>query len=132
MRILKLISGTSAELKIWLKRDHVYYLSHNIQNEMIGRLSSAIMDKLLNFIFESGIYSVIVDETTDVSSQEQITICIRSVDPTTLTVRENFIGFHATAKADGKTLFSLLKVKLAECKLELTNIRGQGYDGSEL
>ena len=65
---------------------------------MIERLGSAIMDKLLHFIHKSGIYSVIVDETTDISSQEQVAICIRSVDPTTLTVREDFIGFHVLQK----------------------------------
>ena len=129
-QILKLISSTSMELKNWLNRDNNHYLSHDIQNEMIERLGSAIMDKLLHFIHRSGIYSVIVDETTDISSQEQVAICIRSVDPTTLTVREDFIGFHVTAKADGEILFSLLKIKLAECKLEPTNMRGQGYDGA--
>ena len=129
-QILKLISSTSMELKNWLNRDNIHYLSHDIQNEMIERLASAIMDKLPHFIHKSGIYRVIVDETTDISSQEQVAIRIRSVDPTTLTVREDFIGFHVTAKADGEILFSLLKIKQAECKLELTNMRGQGYDGA--
>ena len=131
IQMLNLFAITSSELKNCLRKKHrMQYLSHTIQNEIIARLGKATLDVLRKHINESDIYSIIVDETSDIATLEQVTYCIRSVHPDTLAVREDFVGFGATEKADGETLFRILKEKLFELKLPFEKIRGQAYDGA--
>ena len=80
IQLLNLVTMTSLELKNWLsEKNRMQYLSHQIQNEMITRLGNAIFDVVLKEVRESAIYSIIMDETSDVATLEQVTCCFRSV-----------------------------------------------------
>ena len=59
---------------------------------------------LLNHVQESGIYSIIMDETCDIATLEQVSYSLRSVHPNILAVREDFVGFGITEKVEGETL----------------------------
>ena len=122
---------TSLELKNWhSEKNRMKYLSHQIQNEMITLLGNAIFNVFLKEVRESAKYSIIMDETSDVATLEQVTCCFRSINPTTFAVREDFIGFVSAEKVDGEALFAILKEKLVQCGLPLNKIRGQSYDGA--
>ena len=54
-------------------------------------------------------YSIMADETADVSNKEQIVICIRWVDGN-LVVHEDFIGLHPLNRTDANTIVNVLKV----------------------
>ena len=77
---------------------------------------------------EAGKFSIIVDETTDISTTEQVSICLRFVDSTGIT-RETFIGFHAVNSTTGEALFELICSVLNSSSLKLTSLVGQCYDG---
>ena len=101
---------TSLELKNWhSEKNRMKYLSHQIQNDMITLLGNAIFNVFLKEVRESAKYSIIMDETSDVATLEQVTCCFRSVNPTTFAVREDFIGFVSAEKVDGEALFAILK-----------------------
>lgn len=53
------------------------YVSNSTQNEIIKTYGNVILNKIVKKVNESGFFSVLVDETTDVSVKEQLTICVR-------------------------------------------------------
>ena len=68
------------------------YTSKTIQNELIEICGDIIRDKILAKIRQAKYFSVIADEATDVSNDEQLSISIRYVDDGTPT--EVFVAFY--------------------------------------
>jgi hypothetical protein len=67
-------------------------MSPDIQNEMIDIIAKAIVFKIVGEINESGVYSVMLDETMDVSKVEEVSFCVRYVDQMGV-VQECRLGF---------------------------------------
>ncbi|KAJ8888191.1 hypothetical protein PR048_007678 [Dryococelus australis] len=73
-------------LKNWLaKRDK--WLSGDIQNEIIEIPEHMLRRELAEDVKKSIDYGLIADGTTDISGQEQFTICLRCVDQVSLVVQ---------------------------------------------
>ena len=69
-----------------------------------------------------------MDETSDTSRVEQVSICLRHVsDGNTL---ETFIGFFSTVSTEGEALFKLVKKVIVEHGLKLEDIVGECFDGA--
>ena len=56
------------------------YTSKTIQNELIEICGDIIHDKILTKILQAKYFSIIADEATDASNDEQLSIRIRYVD----------------------------------------------------
>ena len=69
---------------------------------------------------------MMADETTDVSNQGQVVICIRWVDDDQR-CHEDFIGIKPIARCTADQIVELLKNVLADMTLKLENCRGQCY-----
>ena len=69
-----------------------------------------------------------VDETTDVTNQEQVTIVMRKIDED-LAVYEEFLGLYAVSSIDAATLFTVIQDILLRLNLPTRKLRGQCYDG---
>lgn len=70
------------------------WLSADVQNEVIEIMSHELLRGIIQEIKHSTFFSIIADGTTDVSSSEQFSLCIRCVDPDTLHVKEIFVGLY--------------------------------------
>ncbi|KAJ8882869.1 hypothetical protein PR048_014685 [Dryococelus australis] len=70
-----------------------------------------------------------VDETSDISGKEQVSINIRSVDHETSNIDECFIGLYETASMTGESLFDVIKDAFLRLDLNLDKLRGQCYYG---
>jgi len=72
------------------------YISPFIQNEIINCCGDIIFKKLVKEINESGYFSVLSDETTDVSVKEQLTICVRYLVGTgkDINIHESFFKIY--------------------------------------
>ncbi|XP_039271809.2 52 kDa repressor of the inhibitor of the protein kinase-like [Styela clava] len=109
------------------------YTSWSTQNEIVQLCGGFVRKALVQRISESGYFSVLADETSDVSNCEQFSICVRYVHKPfegKYELREDFLGFVEAKSLTGEYLANLLLKTLAEWGLELNQLRGQGYDGA--
>ena len=99
-----------------------------MQDAILEILSDIILDKITEEIKEAEYFALLVDETKDLSKQEQLTFVLRYVF--NCKVHEEFLGFRA---ADGLTVDSLsdaIQDELKQIGVSIHNLVGQGYDGA--
>ena len=105
------------------------YTSPRIQNEIINIISNDIIRKhLVSEIKKSGFFSIMADEVTS-HNKEQLSLCIRFVDESK-DIREEFFGFLQLGRITGRVIANTILETLDEHHLDLSLIRGQGYDGA--
>ena len=105
------------------------FTSPRIQNEIVSICENIIRYRIISKI--PRYWSVMADETTDVSSTEQMSICIRFVNENA-EVCEEFLGFRKLKKMDAQSVFDVLIPALKNWGLDLSNLVGQGYDGASV
>ena len=105
------------------------YLSHGIINEQIEIMARHVLNTLIADIKSSGVFSIIADETRDISGIEQFIVCLRWVDNNYL-VNEDLISLVDVEQTDSATLTDKLKLLLSANGFYLANCRGQAYDGA--
>ena len=72
---------------------------------------------------KSGLFSVLADESRDISNEEQLTCIIRWVYLPNLEINEDFIGMYLIKKPDAETITASLKDILLRCNLNLDDCR---------
>lgn len=104
------------------------YVSPSIQNEVIECCNQVILNKLVSQINEAKFFSVLSDETTDISTTEQVAICVRYIHEGK--IREDFLQFVETASLKGCDLAQTIMTGLTSFGVDCQYIVGQGYDGA--
>ena len=94
------------------------FTSPRIQNEIISLCESIIREKVIATV--QTYWSVMADETTDVSATEQMSICIRFVN-SNMEVCEEFLGFVKLTKMDAQSVFDVLIPTLEGWGLDSVN-----------
>ncbi|XP_068735601.1 zinc finger MYM-type protein 1-like [Montipora capricornis] len=79
-QLLKLRSQENPEIIEWLQKRDEKYTSPEIQNEMLEAMAFGMMRKISANIQNATFFTIMADETADVSNKEQLVICIRWVD----------------------------------------------------
>ena len=69
------------------------YTSSTIQNNILSIIATLVRRRICASIQKSGFYSIMVDETKDLSKQEQLSIAVRYIDVDKLAVMEHFLTF---------------------------------------
>ncbi|KAF0725767.1 zinc finger MYM-type protein 1-like [Aphis craccivora] len=93
-------------------------LSPTIQNDIIDICGNLITKKLVTDINKSGCFTILCDETLDVSGIEQLSLCARYINFKNQ-LREDFLCFIPAYDLSGENLANLILEKF-----------GQGYDGA--
>lgn len=109
------------------------YLSPNIQNEIIQICSDIVTEKIIDKVDNADCFSLLGDETMDVSGIEQLSLCLRYVDfskDSTPVLREDFIGFVPINDQSSENLTNIILQRCEELKLDMNKCVGQGYDGA--
>lgn len=106
------------------------YMSSGIQNQIIDIIGSIIIKKLVNKINRSNCFTVLADETCDISGTEQFSLCVRYFDSDTKMMREDFLKFVPVVDVTGNGLAVVLIDNLKNIGLDLKFLRGRGYDGA--
>ena len=99
-----------------------------IQNELLEIIADLVKERIVNDVKSSGWYGIIIDETSDISRIEQVSLClsycINGIK------KEAFIGFYATKSTEGEVLYELVKDTITKLNLDLKNIVGKSFDGA--
>ncbi|CAF3377696.1 unnamed protein product, partial [Rotaria sp. Silwood2] len=103
------------------------YISKTTQNELIEICGNFIREHIINEIKHAKFFTVIGDETTDVSNIEQFTFCLRYVFEDK--VQEKFISFLPAEDRTGEGLARLILEELTNLGLDPNFMVGQAYDG---
>lgn len=106
-----------------------HYLSKNIQNEFIGLLAEAVLEKIVQKVKTAGYYSIMMDCTPDVSHKEQLSLVLRYVTTDQkVEVHESFFDFIDVQSTTGEDLANTLFNKLIEYGIDIEDCRGQCFD----
>ncbi|KAJ8027289.1 Zinc finger MYM-type protein 1 [Holothuria leucospilota] len=104
------------------------YLSHQVQNEIIDAIGSAVHEEVVRRVISAGMYSVMMDETTDISNQEQVAISVRFIFEGA--IEERFLDITAVIDTTGEALAGHLIARLESDFLSLNQAVSQSYDGA--
>ena len=87
-----------------------------------------IRSTIIQRIKDASFYSILADESQDVSNMEQMPLVLRYVDSPGV-IREDFIKFvHCKSGISGAAISDSIKSEIRSLGLTLDNCRGQGYD----
>jgi hypothetical protein len=106
------------------------YLSPSIQNEIISICNKLILEHLVANVNKSKSFTILADETTDISNKEQMTLCVCYVDLNANKIREDFLQFIEIQNMSGKELSDVILKSLTDFGLNTKYLTGQGYDGA--
>ena len=87
-----------------------------------------ILRKISNLFQESTFLAVMINETTDITNQEQVTIVMHRIDAS-FEVREEFMGLYAVSSIDATSLFAVIKDTMLRFNIPMSKLQGQCYDG---
>ena len=105
------------------------YTSPIIQNEMLKIMGLQVLREIASSIQKAKYFSLMADEVTDVSNREQVAICIRWVD-IDFQPHEEFIGLYKANTIAAVEIVAILKDSLLRMNLNISDCRGQCYDGA--
>ena len=97
LQLLSLRAQDQPQLTKWLGRHTNKYISHECQNEMLEIMAYHVQRKIIHLVSESPFISLMVDETTDISNNQQLTIVLRRTD-VNFDVYEDFLGMYQIKK----------------------------------
>lgn len=101
-----------------------------MQNEIIDSCGTLIQRQIVSKINKSQCFTILADETADVSGTEQFSICIRYFDTDLSKIREDFLIFVPVTDVTRNGLATVILNTLTSLGLNLNYLRGQGYDGA--
>ena len=58
---------------------HAQWKSRTIQNELLAIVSDLVLERITTEVRKSGYFGIIMDETSDVSRTEEVSLCLRYV-----------------------------------------------------
>ena len=86
--------------------EHTQWTSPGIQDELLALLSDFVRKRILTNVRASEEFGLIMDETSDISRAEQVSICLSYLLGDER--KETFIGFYKTKSTTGEALHDLL------------------------
>ena len=128
-QILQERAEDDSELKSWLSQKDYKWLYHDAQNEILEMMAMKVLSENVEKIRQAEFLSILMDETSDPSRMEQVSICIRIVSAE-LVSTEYFLGFYSTKDTKAGTLFKIVIDVFLRFDILIDRLRGQCFDGA--
>ena len=87
------------------------------------------MSKVVQRVNDAKGFTILADETADIAGIEQLSLCARYVSKN-LELREDFLQFIPVYDVTGKGLAKSIVDSLLKFGIDVSFMRGQGYDGA--
>ncbi|KAJ8024350.1 Zinc finger MYM-type protein 1 [Holothuria leucospilota] len=114
-----------------MKKKRDKYTLHDIQNEIVRIMATDILCDIADSVSDAKFFSILADECTDASNEEQLLICLRWIDQA-LEPNEDFVGFYEIPNIAANTIVGAIKDVLMRLNLSLYNCWGQCFDAGGL
>lgn len=92
-------------------------------------IAPTLLDNLISNV-GSGKYSLIVDESTDISRVKWMAVCIRYFNSKEVKIMTEFLGILVVEEATAEALYKILCDFLIKIKLNINNLSAIGTDGA--
>ena len=117
------------EMAKWLERKRFKYTSPLVRKEMLEVLALRIMREITANIQTAGIYTIMTDETADISNTEQLAVCFHWIDKN-MEAHQDFVCLHPFSRTTADSIVQVLNDVLLRMNLDVKDSRGQCYDGA--
>lgn len=106
------------------------YTSHRVQNDLINICGSVIQEQIVGEANKSSAFSLLADETADISGKEQLSVGIRFVDENlNFAIKEEFLGFSELTTLDAEGISTAILTFVEDLGLDMNKLIGLGFDG---
>ena len=109
------------EIKDWLQSKASKCTSHEVQNSFLKMMALDVLRNVTEKLQKSPYLTIMIDETTDVTNQEQVTIVLQRVDDNFETYEE-FIGLYTVSS---ECLTKAIKYAMIRLNLSMEKLCGQ-------
>lgn len=86
----------------------INYTSPKLQNEIIEFCNQIILNKVVTKINSQKCFTILVDETADISEIEQVSLCARYLDVENMILKEEFLQYVSTTDTTEKDLADII------------------------
>ena len=108
------------------------YTSPDIQNQLLEVMGDISRDEVCKAVRNAGFFSLLGDETKDISKVEQLAIVVRYVDIKTASIYERFLTYVPLHSLTADSLTKELLDTLVKYHLDIKCLVSQGYDGASV
>ncbi|XP_065631685.1 uncharacterized protein LOC136068455 [Quercus suber] len=98
----------------------------DIQKDIVNAIARETSKFIIKDL-DNGFFTILVDESHDISVKEQMALVLRYVNKEGI---ERFLGIVHVASTTTLSLKHAIECLLCELNLSLSNLHGQGYDGA--
>ena len=98
------------------------------KNTIFKMMALDVLRNITEKLQKSPYLTIMIDETTNVTNQEQVTIVLQRKDDNFETYEE-FIGLYTVSTIEAEYLTKVIKDSMIRLNLSMKNLRGQCYDG---
>ena len=106
----------------------VTFLSHDITSRIVRIIRDLVQESIVREVKEAGMFSVELDTTQDIMTQDQCSIVLRYVYEGV--VHERLLSLVKATSTTGEALFNLLNSTLQKHGLDIKNCVGDAFDGA--
>ncbi|XP_024041997.1 zinc finger MYM-type protein 1 [Citrus clementina] len=103
-------------------------MSPNIQKHIVSCVATETTNAIIREM-DGTLFSILIDESRDISTKEQMVVVLRYVDKNGYMV-ERFVGIEHVSSTTAASLKESLDNMFSRFGLSLSMLRGQGYDGA--
>ena len=104
------------------------FTHHEIQKDIVNAIARETSKAIIKDL-DNGFFSILVDESRDISVKEQMALVLRYVNKKGIII-ERFLGIVHVASTTILPLKYAIGCLLCEHNLSLSKLHGQGYDGA--
>ncbi|XP_028055831.1 zinc finger MYM-type protein 1-like [Camellia sinensis] len=101
---------------------------HDIQKDIVNAAACKTINAIIKDL-DNEFFSILVDESRDISVKEQMAVVLRYVDKKGIVI-ERFLGIVHVSNTTALSLKATIESLFCRHGLSISKLRGQGYDGA--